>query len=151
MTITLVSPAAGYVGNGHVVDSASTLSVAGGNVLVELLDPLLAFLLTTGDGLTGGPGVTSSVILGVGNRLGPQPRLGLPLGSAITMRITYYSDFFVTVLDTANFAAAFMHDPVSGLGTVTHHLEDLALTVESAVNAARTDILAALFRTFPAP
>ena len=146
-----MSPGAGYVGNGHVVESTSTLSVVGGNVLVELLDPLLAFLLTSGDGLTGAAGVTAGVILGVGNRLGPQPRLGLPLGSAITMRITYYSDFFVTAVDTANFASTFLHDPVSGLGTVTHHLEELALEVESAVNAARFDILAALVREFPAP
>ena len=151
MAIALVSPAVGYIGNGHVVESTSTLAVAGGNVLVEILDPLLAILLTSGDGLTGGPGVTNGVILGVGQRHVVQPRVGLPLGNAITMRITYYSNFFVTVVDTANFAAAFLHDPVSGLGTVTRQLEQLAQDTVSAVNGARYDILNVLVRTFPPP
>ena len=149
--IALVSPAAGYIGNGHVVESTSTLAVNGGNVLVELLDPLLAIVLTSGDGLTGGPGVTNGLILGVGTRSGLQPRQGLPLGNAITMRVTYYSNLFVTVVDTANFAGVFLHDPVSGLATVTKHLEDLAQSIESAVNSARYDIVQLLTRTFPAP
>jgi hypothetical protein len=114
MTITLLDAATGYLGQGHNVACHTDQVGAFAHFTADVYDPLLAFIVCSGSADIGG--AFGGCQLGIENTSFGRSSThlqGLPLGNAVTLRLTYLTAAFA-VIDTQDFAT-FLHDPVSGL------------------------------------
>ncbi len=114
MTISLDTPSAGYIGQGHNVGGTTDQVGAYAYFIAEVYDPLLAFVVCAGSAAIGG--ASGGCQLGIENTTFGRSSThfqGLPAGNAVTLRLTFLTSGFATI-DTQDFAT-FFHDPVSGL------------------------------------
>jgi hypothetical protein len=139
MVITLSNPTAGFVGQGHELEASTTVAMSSAGVsLWELMDPTLTWQVSAASGDTPSGVGLFAVQMGLQQGSPAGFRQGIAAGAAVTLRITLFSDQFLTVIDSGIFAGVFLHDPVSGLGGLLGQVGGLTSGQQSELD----DILA---------
>ena len=140
MAITLVNPTAGYIGHGCDISVTTSIATdAAGYGEMQVFDPLLAFVVSTGRVDTDGT-MAFDVQLGLSFSGGVSTfgqHQGLPLGNAVTLVVTTHHANG-SVIDTGTFAGVFFHEPVSALPDLVFQLTGSNDTLLQQILAAVT-------------